>query len=91
MDHLDSYLATAACNPTCSVALKAALAMGKKTLNRYYNKTNHSEPYIIAMGWFLSSLQYHKLFLMYYFDFFSSPSSAQVAILSGHQLGAGMG
>ncbi|KAF8168385.1 hypothetical protein B0H34DRAFT_628546, partial [Crassisporium funariophilum] len=49
MDHLDSHLATAIGNAKYSVALKAALAMGKKTLNRYYNKTDHSEVYRIAM------------------------------------------
>ena len=33
-----------------SVSIRAALAIGKKTLNRYYNKTDHSEVYRIAMG-----------------------------------------
>ena len=50
MDHIDKHLATSTTNDNYSFALKAALAMGKKTLNRYYNKTNHSEVYWITMG-----------------------------------------
>ena len=33
-----------------SKAIRAALALGKQTLNRYYNKTDHSDVYRIAMG-----------------------------------------
>ena len=50
MDHIDEHLATAAIGNTYPLAIKAALAIGKKTLNRYYNKTDHSEVYRIAMG-----------------------------------------
>jgi hypothetical protein len=50
MDHIDEHLATAALNPDYPLAIKAALAVGKATLNRYYNKTDHSEVYRIAMG-----------------------------------------
>lgn len=50
MDHIDEYLATAAQNTDYSLSICAALAIGKKTLNRYYNKTDHSEVYRIAMG-----------------------------------------
>ena len=50
MDHIDEYLATASQNPTYSEAIRAALALGKRTLNRYYDKTDHSEVYRIAMG-----------------------------------------
>ena len=50
MDHIDEYLATASQNPTYSEAICAALALGKQTLNRYYDKTDHSEVYRIAMG-----------------------------------------
>jgi hypothetical protein len=35
-----------------SKAIRAALALGKQTLNRYYNKTDHSDVYRIAMGSF---------------------------------------
>ena len=50
MDHLDSHLLNAASNPKYSIAMKAALSIGKKTLNRYYDKTDHSEVFRIAMG-----------------------------------------
>ena len=45
MDHIDSQLATNASNNKYPLAIKAALAIGKKTLNRYYDKTDHSEVY----------------------------------------------
>jgi hypothetical protein len=50
MDHIDTHFATAAQNAQYSVSIRAALAIGKRTLNRYYNKTDHSEIYRIAMG-----------------------------------------
>jgi hypothetical protein len=50
MDHIDAHLTTAALDPDCPLAVKAALAVGKTTLNRYYNKTDYSEVYRIAMG-----------------------------------------
>src|SRR6266446_4680603 len=50
MDHIDEYLATASQNLKYSEAIRAALALGKQTLNRYYDKTDHSEVYRIAMG-----------------------------------------
>ena len=50
MDHIDQHLATAALNEDYPTSIKAALAIGKTTLNRYYNKTDHSEVFRIAMG-----------------------------------------
>ena len=50
MDHIDEHLATAAIEPDYSLAIKSALAIGKKTLNRYYDKTDLSEVFRIAMG-----------------------------------------
>jgi hypothetical protein len=50
MDHLDSKLATDASNNKYPISIKAALAIGKKTLNRYYDKTDQSEIFRIAMG-----------------------------------------
>ena len=58
MDHIDEYLATAGRNVKISKAIRAALALGKQTLNRYYNKTDHSDVYRIAMGGFLCSFFY---------------------------------
>ena len=50
MDHIDEHLATAATSNKYCAALKAALAIGKKTINWYYDKTDHSEVFRIAMG-----------------------------------------
>jgi hypothetical protein len=52
MDHIDEHLATAALESKYPLAIKAALAIGKRTLNRYYDKTDHSEVFRIAMGLF---------------------------------------
>ena len=38
MDHIDAHLATAAIENNYPLAIKASLAIGKKTLNRYYDK-----------------------------------------------------
>jgi hypothetical protein len=45
MDHIDEYLATASQNAKYSKAICAALTLRKKTLNHYYDKTDHSEIY----------------------------------------------
>jgi hypothetical protein len=50
MDHIDEHLATAALDNEYPLIIKAALAIGKKTLNRYYGKMDHSEVFRIAMG-----------------------------------------
>ena len=62
MDHIEEYLATACQNIKLSKAIRAALALGKETLNRYYNKTDHSDVYRIAMGGFFYSSFYFILF-----------------------------
>ncbi|KDR70619.1 hypothetical protein GALMADRAFT_75845, partial [Galerina marginata CBS 339.88] len=49
MDHIDTHLATAASSDTYSVAIKAALAIGKRTLNRYYSKTDQSEVFLYSL------------------------------------------
>jgi len=50
MDTIDQVLATNALSSKYSVAVHAALSVGKKTLNRYYAKTDLSKTYRIAMG-----------------------------------------
>jgi hypothetical protein len=50
MDHINEHLAMVAMSDQYCLAIKAALAIGKTTLNRYYNKTDHSEVFRIAMG-----------------------------------------
>ena len=46
MDHLMN----ATLNPKYPTSIKATIAIGKKTLNCYYDKTDHSEVFHIAMG-----------------------------------------
>ena len=50
MDHIDKYLVTTSLNLKYSEAIHAALALGKQTLNWYYDKTDHSKVYRISMG-----------------------------------------
>jgi hypothetical protein len=50
MDHIDQHPATAVANNTYKPCIQAAVAMGKKLLNKYYSYTDHSELYRIAMG-----------------------------------------
>ena len=50
MDLMDQVLASSTVSKDYSPAIQAALAIGKRTLNRYYSKTDASETYRIAMG-----------------------------------------
>src|SRR6266508_5989627 len=50
MDHIDQHLATATCNNAYKPCIQAAVAIGKKLLNKYYSYTDHSELYRIEMG-----------------------------------------
>jgi hypothetical protein len=50
MDHIDEVLTTDSLNFKFEAPIRAALDIGKKTLNRYYNATDHSDVYRIAMG-----------------------------------------
>jgi len=61
MDHIDKVLATSSDSPhQFSLAIRAALAIGKKAMNRYYNKTDYSDVYRIAMG----KILFYSLFLL---------------------------
>ena len=61
MDHIDQHLATAAIGNKYNPAIRAALAIGKKTLNRYYDRTDHSEVYRIAMSTLIFHLSIFSL------------------------------
>jgi hypothetical protein len=50
MDYLDQQLTTSSLDARYSKSIKASIALGKKTLNRYYDMTDQSEIYRIAMG-----------------------------------------
>ncbi|KAF8256681.1 hypothetical protein EI94DRAFT_1488774, partial [Lactarius quietus] len=50
MNHIDKVLATSSDSPNqFNLAIRAALAIGKKAMNRYYDKTDQSEVYRISM------------------------------------------
>ncbi|KAI0371578.1 hypothetical protein BV20DRAFT_941875 [Pilatotrama ljubarskyi] len=49
MDRIDSALSDNTLNMDFCPSVRVAAALGKKTLNKYYNKKDHSELYCIAM------------------------------------------
>lgn len=83
MDHIDAHLATATQNTDYSPSIRVALAIGKQTLNRYYNKTDHSEVYRIAMGKRLSIL----IISIDIFANYSTSSTSQTPVLQECRLG----
>lgn len=52
MDLIDERLTTYSCNKKYLPAICTAVGLAKQTLNRYYELTDHSEVYRIAMGEF---------------------------------------
>jgi len=54
MDYIDKHLASGALNPKYLPSIQASMLIGKRLLNKYYNMTDHSEVYRIAMGMFSS-------------------------------------
>ncbi|KIK77423.1 hypothetical protein PAXRUDRAFT_166904, partial [Paxillus rubicundulus Ve08.2h10] len=61
MDHIDEKLTTHSLDPTYTPAIRAALWIAKKTLNHYYQLTDSSEVYHIAMSEYSTTfnLAYH--------------------------------
>jgi hypothetical protein len=58
MDLIDKHLATAALDNRYEPSIQAALLVGKKLLNKYYDMTDQSELYRITMG--IYSLYLHN-------------------------------
>ena len=58
MDTINKVLAINALSSKYSVAVHAALSIGKKTLNCYYEKADFSKTYCIAMGIFSFTLYF---------------------------------
>jgi hypothetical protein len=56
MDLIDERLTTYSRNKKYSASIRAAVRLAKRTLNRYYQLTDTSEVYRIAMGECLSRL-----------------------------------
>ena len=72
MDHIDEILTTNAIDKiSFEPCIRAAATLAKKTLNRYYDMTDHSEVYRIAMGMYFASPGY-----LYYTQQVYSPSSS---------------
>jgi hypothetical protein len=55
IDHIDEMLTSHRSNISLNPAVQSALALGKKTLDRYYSLTDSSDVYRIAMGKYHSS------------------------------------
>jgi hypothetical protein len=53
MDHIDETLTTQSQDMSIAPSIRGALSLAKKTLNKYYNKTDDSEVYRIAMSEFI--------------------------------------
>jgi hypothetical protein len=88
MDHIDEHLATAATgtNRVYPLAIKAALAIGKRTLNRYYNQTDHSNIFRIAMGTYFINMLFIFLYMIR-----SITSSAQAGVFQERRMGKRLG
>jgi hypothetical protein len=56
MDHIDETLTTHSLDHKFEPSIRAALGIAKKTLNRYYNVTDQSDVYRIAMGMWLNTI-----------------------------------
>lgn len=56
MDHIDECLSNDVLNSTFKSCVCATASLAKKTLNQYYNKTDHTDVYQIAMDMFLCHL-----------------------------------
>jgi hypothetical protein len=50
MDYIDKHLASGSLNTKYLPSIKASMLIGKQLLNKYYDMTDHSEVYRIAMG-----------------------------------------
>jgi hypothetical protein len=75
MDHIDRVLATTSDSHQFSLSIRTALVIGKNTINCYYNKTDHSETYCIAMGMYYSYLCTFTNQFISFFQFFIPTTS----------------
>jgi hypothetical protein len=75
MDHIDETFTTQSRDRSLEPSLCAALSIAKETLNHYYNKTDHSEVYRIAMS---------KSWIC--FAMYSSPNSCPTVLHPRHKL-----
>jgi|SRR5947208_13718806 hypothetical protein len=84
MDIIDQSLsALSESSSRYSLAIHAALTIGKRTLHKYYNKTRESNVYCIAMSTFVPFLSRSATD----FDIFSPPPLSQTGVLQKERLG----
>ena len=57
MDLIDKHVTTCSLDSKLQAAIRTSLGLAKKTLNRYYTKTDDSELYRITMGKHISLLK----------------------------------
>jgi hypothetical protein len=88
IDLIDERFASYTVDMKLSPAIRAAVATAKRTLNRYYEKTDQSEVYRIAMGASLA-LPIPPLPLINNSCCSATPSS-QAGLLPASGLGAGL-
>jgi hypothetical protein len=50
MDYINKHLVSSSINTKYLLSIQASMLIGKQLLNNYYNMTDHSEVYQIAMG-----------------------------------------
>ena len=50
MDFIDKHLASGSLNQQYLPSIRASMLIGKRLLNKYYDMTDHTEVYRIAMG-----------------------------------------
>ena len=60
MDHINQQFTTEALDTKYEPAIRSSLGIAKKTLNRYYNMTDHSEVYCIAISKFFVCILLHS-------------------------------
>lgn len=53
MDNMDYTLSKMAANPKYKKSICVAVELARRTLNRYYSKTDLSKAYRIAMGTYI--------------------------------------
>jgi hypothetical protein len=53
MDYVDKHLASSSLDAVYLPSIKASMLIRKRLLNKYYDLTDHSEVYRIAMGMFI--------------------------------------
>jgi hypothetical protein len=58
MDHIDEMLTMSSLNSMYPPSIRAALSIAKKTSNRYYNVTDQSEVYRIAMSEYIYCIHF---------------------------------